>query len=318
MSAAAERTFEPPELIDPARWPKKPYCADDLADGVCIRALQSALKRPYIQANPPHLRVWSIYDIDRSGAALAWEDANLPCPSWIAVNLENLHGHLVWGLSAPVLVDSPDLRQKPLRYLCAVEAAFRARLEADQGYSGLLTKNPTHQRWRVLRGPRVGYTLQELADCFDAEELSFYVAKSKKPEEVGLGRNVALFDWLRRWAYVAIRRYRTARNQFPQWQAECYEKSLGRNGDFARPLDGRECYHVAKSVAKWTWRKDAEAQARFLARQAARGRKGGLASGVVRRAGSVEEAKPWEAEGICRRTWYSRKSGLIVPGDGDS
>ena len=52
---------------------------------------------------------------------------------------------------------------------------------------------------------------------------------------------------------------RAARNQFPQWQAECYEKSLGRNGDFARPLDSRECYHVAKSVAKWTWRKDAEA-----------------------------------------------------------
>jgi hypothetical protein len=288
MPAAAVRTVEPPELIDPARWPKKPYCADDLADGVCIRALQSALKRPYIQANPPHLRIWSIYDIDRPGAALAWEDARLPCPSWIAVNLENLHGHLVWGLSAPVLVDSPDLRQKPLRYLCAVEAAFRAQMEADQGYSGLLTKNPTHERWRVLRGPRIGYTLEELAGCFDAGELSRHVAKSKKPEEVGLGRNVTLFDWLRHWAYVAIRRYRTARNQFPQWQAECYEKSLGRNGDFARPLDSRECYHIAKSVSRWTWRKDAEAQARFLARQAAKGRKGGVASGKARLAASED------------------------------
>jgi hypothetical protein len=66
------------------------------------------------------------------------------------------------------------------------------------------------------------------------------------------------------------------------------------------------------------WRKDAEAQARFLARQAARGRKGGLASGVVRLAGSIEEAKPWEAEGIGRATWYRRKSGLIVPEEGDS
>lgn len=275
---------EPPELITEGRWPKKPYCADDLADGICIRALRSALKRPYIQANPPHLRVWSIYDVDRPGAGMAWEDAKLPCPSWIAVNLENLHGHLVWGLSAPVLVDSPDLRQGPLRYLCAVEAAFRARLEADQGYSGLLTKNPLHERWRVLRGPRTGYTLQELADCFDAEDLSRHVAKSKKPEEVGLGRNVTLFDWLRQWAYAAVRRYRTARNQFPQWQAECHEKALGRNGDFARPLDSRECHHIAKSVAKWTWRKDAEAQARFLARQAAKGRKGGVASGKARQA----------------------------------
>jgi len=210
--------------------------------------------------------------------------------------------HLNWGLRpqtppqqphhftilASVLVDSPNLRQGPLRYLCAVEAAFRARLEADQGYSGLLTKNPLHERWRVLRGPRIDYTLQELAACFDAEDLSFYVAKSKKPEEVGLGRNVTLFDWLRHWAYAAIRRYRTMRNQFPQWQAECYENALGRNGDFARPLDGRECYHIAKSVAKWTWRKDAEAQAKFLARQVEKGRKGGVASGKARLAASED------------------------------
>jgi hypothetical protein len=38
---------------------------------------------------------------------------------------------------------------------------------------------------------------------------------------------------------------------------------------------------------------------------------------VVRRAGSVEEAKPWEAEGISRKTWYRRKSGLLVPGEDD-
>ena len=171
-----DEAYSPPELIDPARWPKKPYCTDDLAQGGCIRDLRSALKRAYIQANPPHLRVWSIYDIDRPGAALAWGDANLPCPSWIAVNTENMHGHLVWGLSAPVLVDSPGLRQGPLRYLCAVEAAYRAKLDADQGYSGLLTKNPTHGRWMELRGPRAGYTLEELPHHIDPEHLSFYVA----------------------------------------------------------------------------------------------------------------------------------------------
>ena len=38
---------------------------------------------------------------------------------------------------------------------------------------------------------------------------------------------------------------------------------------------------------------------------------------MVRRADSVEEAKPWEAEGISRKTWYRRKSRLIVPGEGD-
>ena len=124
MPAAAVRTFEPPELITPSRWPKKPYCADDLAEGVCIRALQSALKRPYIQANPPHLRVWSIYDIDRPEAALAWEDARLPCPSWIAVNLENLHGHLVWG---PCPRRSWSIRRISGKSLCATCARWRRR-----------------------------------------------------------------------------------------------------------------------------------------------------------------------------------------------
>lgn len=92
------------------------------------------------------MRVWSIFDIDRPAAALAWEDANLPPPTWAAVDRQSTKGHLVWGLSAPVLVDSPDLRQAPLRYLCAVEAAFRAKLDADKGYSGL---NPPFDKHRL-------------------------------------------------------------------------------------------------------------------------------------------------------------------------
>ena len=148
---------------DTTRWPRKPYCSEDKTARF-IRSLSSAIKRPYIQANPPYLRVWSIYDVDRAGGALAWEDANLPPPSWAAINKENTHAHLVWGLSAPVLVDSPDMRQAPLRYLCAVEAAFRESLQADQGYAGLITKNPAHPLWRTLRGNRLAYDLGELAD----------------------------------------------------------------------------------------------------------------------------------------------------------
>ena len=60
------------DLFDLSRWPRRPYCADDLEQGVCIRSLASAIKRPYIQANPPHLRVWAIFDVDRPGAAVLW------------------------------------------------------------------------------------------------------------------------------------------------------------------------------------------------------------------------------------------------------
>lgn len=289
------------DLITPSRWPKKPYCSDDLSKGICIRSLNSALKRPYIQANPPHLRIWSIFDVDRAGAVLAWEDADLPPPSWTAMNMENAHAHLVWGLSVPVLVDSPDMRQKPLRYLCAVEAAFRDKLEADPGYSGLLTKNPLHERWRVLRRPQLVYELSELAAWVDLPKH----APKRKPEEVGLGRNVTLFDWLAKWSYKAIRRLET--RNFTQWQADCNEKALEHNGDFPTPLDSREVWHIAKSVSKWTWRNmTLEGWQQFVVKthtpeiqatrgrrnrpeiQADKGKKGGIKSGALRLAASGE------------------------------
>lgn len=276
-------TKEPVQLnldlfADSGRWPRKPFCSDDKT-ARHIRSLASAIKRPYIQANPPHLRVWSIYDVDRQGGAIAWEDANLPPPSWAAANRENGHAHLVWGLTAPVLVDSPDMRQGPLRYLCAVEAAFRERLQADQGYAGLITKNPAHPLWRTLRGPQLSYELGELAEWVD---LTKHIPK-RKPEEVGLGRNVTVFEWLRQYAYRHIRHYKCDVRNFVLWQSHLNNKALERNGDFKYPLDGKEVWHIAKSVSKWTWRQFdiAASDARFAALQAHRGRLGGIAKGAA-------------------------------------
>lgn len=237
------------DLFAKERWPRKPYCSDDLEAGLKVRSLLSALKKPYIQANPPKLRVWSIYDVDRPGAAVAWEDAGLPPPSWASANRENGHAHLVWGLSAPVLMEAEDARRAPMRYLCAVEAAFRASLEADAGYSGLITKNPAHPLWRTLRGPRMAYELGELAEWVD---LPRHIPK-RKPEQVGLGRNVTLFDHMRHYAYRTVRRYKQDVRNFVIWQADLNTKALERNGDFQNPLDGREVWQVAKSVARWTW-----------------------------------------------------------------
>jgi hypothetical protein len=255
------------------RLPRRPYCANDLSEGLHIRSLRQAITKPYLQVNPPHLRVWSIFDVDREGGGIAWEDVRLPPPSWAAVNRTNGHAHLVWGLTAPVLVDSPDMRQAPMRYLCAVEAAFREKLQADPGYSGLITKNPAHPLWRVLKGPRIGYELGELAEWVD---LPKHVPK-RKPEEVGLGRNVTLFDWLRHYAYRHIRHYKTDVRNFLAWQSHLNGKALIRNGDFLHPLDVREVWYIVKSVSKWTWRRfDIEASdARFRALQAARGRASG-------------------------------------------
>lgn len=265
---------------DISRWPRRPYCTDDLANGLRIRSLASALTQPYIQANPPHLRVWSIHDLDRPCAALAWEDADLPPPTWTAINRENGHAHSAWGLDVPVLVDGLAARDAPMRYLCAVESLMRERLQADNGFSGLITKNPAHPRWRVLRGPRMAYSLGELAEYLPG--LEKHRPKRRAPEEVGLGRNVALFDKLRHWAYRAIRSYwGGGLSGWNAWVAQCNSRALVLNADFRQPLDGREVWHVAKSVAKWTWRNTTADG--FSAWQAKAGQKGGKASGAARR-----------------------------------
>ena len=266
-------------FADASRWPHNPYCSTDKT-ARNVRSLRQAITQPYIQANPPHLRVWSIFDVDRPGGGLAWEENNLPEPTWATINRDNGHAHLVWGLSAPVLVDSPDLRQRPLRYLNAVECAFRARLQADPGFSGLITKNPAHPYWRTLRGRRDYYDLGELADWVDLPKF----VQRRKPEEIGLGRNVMLFDWLRLYAYKAVRQYKApADRNFVLWQSHMNNKALERNGDFQIPLDGKEVWHLAKSVSKWTWNRFdvAASDAKFSQLQAHRGKQGGLAKGAA-------------------------------------
>jgi len=264
------------DLFDAGRWPRRPYCTDDLSAGLRIRSLQQALGKRYIQANPPHLRVWSIFDVDRPAGGLAWEDAALPPPAWSSVNRQNGHAHLVWGLSAPVLTGCAAARDAPLRYLCAIESAMRERLQADPGFAGLITKNPAHPDWWTLRGPQSAreYDLAYLAEWIPDIDLH----KRRGPvEHVGLGRNVTLFDALRKWAYAAIRQYRGGGLQaWNAWLSACNTRALVYNGDLfgGRLLDGREVWHIAKSVAKWVWRNfSAE---KFSAIQSARRQNKGL------------------------------------------
>lgn len=267
-------SLDQPDLFASERWPRRPYCTDDFEQGVHIRSLKQALTKCYIQANPPHLRIWSLYDIDRPGGGLAWEDGNLPPPSWATVNKANGHAHLAYGLRAPVLTSSMEARQEPLRYLNAVEAAFRAKLGGDDGFSGLITKNPAHPLWWTLRGPELAYELGDLAEFVDLER--FKARQGVKVAEVGLGRNVTVFDFVRLWAYKKVREYKKVQGGFVHWQKAVYDRCMARNGDFTTPMDSREAYHIARSVAKWTWsRFDLEASdKRFSKLQAFRAKQG--------------------------------------------
>lgn len=261
------------ELFNPKRLPQAPYCTTGKGNAVVIRRLSSALKNPLLQINLPFLTWWLVFDVDQPQAGLAWEDAGLPLPTWCAVNPENGHAHIVYALSIPVkTAEASNL--KALRYLAAVYDAMASKMQADKQYSGLLTKNPTHKQWRTFWGCRTPYELGELAEYIDLKNIT----PSADSDQCGYGRNCTLFDSLRKWAYVAVRQYRG--DKVMLWREAVATQAIKLN-QFAVPLDGKETLGIGKSVAKWVWARDAEAEATFIARQKAKGAKGGKAKGAV-------------------------------------
>lgn len=288
------------DLILP-RLPCRPYCTDNPSQGLIIRGPDIATTKSHLQLNPAALRHWLLFDIDVPLAALAWERVNLPPPNWIAVNPDNAHAHCGYLLEVPVIT-GPGRHEKPLRYAAAIENAYRLKLRADPGYAGLICKNPLHERWRTSYLHDHAYSLDELTEWVSLTKPTHTIE-----ENVGLGRNVVLFDTLRSWAYRMVLIYKSADATQDLWFRALLNEAEGFNGRFPTPLSYPEVRAVAKSVAKWTWR--AFTQRAFSEIQRARAQKRWSKAS----ANSTEQAKPWERLGISRRTYYYRKkAGLLL------
>lgn len=260
------------DLFSSMPFPARPLCSDDLSNGLWRAKLDDALKLPYIQANPQRLIWVLLFDVDRPLATLSWEDSNLPPPTWTTMNPDNGHAHLAYALSAPV-AKSDAARLKPLRLLARVQHAMTTILEADRGYIGLITKTPNHGRWITNVWRSTPYELDELRDWLPDD---LPLPKTiKKTELLGYGRNVSLFDSLRKWSYRHFRDYKNYR----KWISACLDHANHIN-TFTTPLPLNEIKSIAKSVANWTWRNFdvAESDARFSKLQAHRGRLGGRIS----------------------------------------
>ena len=109
--------------------PRRPYACDDVRRPR-ITTIRRAIERRYIQLNEPWRRVWIVTDVDRPGAAVAWEDADIAPPNWTAINRANGHCHNGWLLDIPVLMGDHD-RKAPMHYLDAVEGCMSERIGAE-------------------------------------------------------------------------------------------------------------------------------------------------------------------------------------------
>lgn len=247
-------------LFSTERLARRPYCKDDKQAAMLIRSQQDALRRPYIQANAPSLLFRLILDIDRPMRGVATEgwwqdDYNLPTPSWTALNRENDYAHVAYEIKVPV-AKHDHAHAAPIRFLGAIEDALARQLKADFGYSGLICKNPIHDRWDTVVGRLQPYDMPELAEWLD---LTPYSGKRPKRVPQGpIGRNCALFDRLRFWAYENVRQFKAA-GDAEAWRnallGQAFEFNHFHGMQLARtdPLAMSEVKATARSVAKWVW-----------------------------------------------------------------
>lgn len=268
--------------------PNKPYCMDEKPGYMRIRAKSIAVKKPYIQVNPPLMTIYFVFDDDKEDSALSWFDADLPAPLWTTQNPENAHCHHCYKLEIP-LCTSEFASVKAIKYAQAVYYAYALKIGADLSYSQLITKNPLHPQWRTTFWTDRAYSLDYLADFVDLPK-----KLPKKLEVVGLGRNVTMFEKGRKWAYTAIRDYMHHNSSY-DWEKAVRAQIEAINSGFEQPLPYSEVKATAKSIAKWVWQRFSYGD--FSEIQAKRGAKGGKAKGqayAIKR----EQAELMKANGM--------------------
>lgn len=267
--------------------PLWPYATDSLCEGIYRTTRTEALGKRYIEANPQAVSNLLVIDIDHDDALMrAIWNRHEWLPNVVVENTSNGHAHAVWALRAPVS-RTEYARRKPLAFATAVTEGLRRSVDGDKGYSGLMTKNPEHDHWFAKWFTEHQYSLDELSHHLT--EAGFMPPASwkrtRRRDPAGLGRNCAIFETVRTWAYPLVRNYETRTPADSEhFYREIFSYVHELNQTYSAPLPLSEATQIAKSIHKWItthfygWIDGATAcEATFITIQSARGHKSGEA-----------------------------------------
>lgn len=275
--------------------PLWPLASDDLRHGIYRQSRPSALGVRYIEANPHAVSNLLVVDIDHDDALIrAMWHRKAWLPNAIVENPCNGHAHAVWAMREAVTRTEYG-KKKPLAFATAVTEGLRRSVDGDQGYSGLITKNPVHEAWEAHWLTDHLYELDELREHL--EDAGFMPPRSwtrtRRQNPVGLGRNCTIFETARTWAYRMARTIRLA-NEYPTMQdrqllhdqisAHVHEL----NAAYSEPLPYSEVKAIITSIHKWIttkftgWTNSRTTnQEKFATIQHYRGRKSGTARKLI-------------------------------------
>lgn len=227
----------------------RPFCTDDFKrDGIYRTNKRRALNSVYIEHNNDSFINSIVFDIDSDTAAIAWQDANIPKPNFITQNPANGHAHLFYALSSPVCI-TENARRKPQKLLKGVIEGLTERLGANPCYTGKITKNPLNPRWRTFWNEQPRFELNYLCEFIDTNKR---VKKEVRKSIVAEGRNTALFDSLRFYAYSIIFKYQK-NDDFCGFMSALEEEAEHINDSFEDQLGFKEINHTIRSISSWVW-----------------------------------------------------------------
>lgn len=227
----------------------RPFCTDDFKrDGIYRTNKRRALNSVYIEHNNDSFINSIVFDIDSDTAAIAWQDADIPKPNFITQNPANGHAHLFYALSSPVCI-TENARRNPQKLLKGVIEGLTERLGADPCYTGKITKNPLNPRWRTFWNEQPRFELNYLCEFIDTNKR---VKKEVRKSIVAEGRNTALFDNLRFYAYSIIFKYQK-NDDFCGFMSALEEEAENINDSFEDQLCFKEINHTIRSISSWVW-----------------------------------------------------------------
>lgn len=255
--------------------PKKPYCTNDLSQGLLIRPKEMAVNFKYLQPNHPYYQSYLILDLDYESSLveILYSMTGIPVPNFLVENKENGRSHIFFNLKTPIYKTNAS-KLKPIIYANAVLKRLQSVFNADVGYSGLVAKNPMHDHWRASILRVKPYSLSELASKL---EIDWKEANKpiKQDEAIGLGRNCYVFHTARYWAYTAVREYRG--NTYNNWVQAVIDHCLKLNEGLSCPMQYGEVKGISKSIARYCWKRDPYYYQEFVQRQVYKGALGGKA-----------------------------------------
>lgn len=218
---------------------------------------EQALQLPYIETNPRALRSLVVVDRDETDTDQIADLLELPEPSWVAMNPHTRTGHVVFALASPVCL-TDAARRPPVNLLARIEQGMTDVLGGDIGYAGKITKNPHHQDHLAIWGEAsASYSLRQLARALgNVGALPERSQTGRALQDSTVGRNVALFHDVRKWAYPLRVKHTDAHEWDHVVETYAQEQNLGPIAEHFHKgaMSRAEVHHLAQSVSRWTWR----------------------------------------------------------------